>query len=185
MHLADEHRFPVWLAQAEIMRGYVLAARGEAAQGIALGRQGLAERSATGSTWNHTYYVALLANSYGSAGQVDVALDLLTGALETATRTGERWFEAEIHRHIGEWLMAQAQHAEAEARFQSALAVAREQKARFWELRAATSLARLWSKQKKRSEARDLIAPVYGCFTEGFDTPDLKDAKAVLEDVRD
>ena len=101
-------------------------------------------------------------------------------------RTGVRWIEAELHRLRGELQLAlpKPDQSDAEACFGRALAVAREQQAKFWELRAATSLARLWRDQGKRAEARDLLAPVYGWFTEGFDTPDLKDAKALLDELK-
>ena len=107
-------------------------------------------------------------------------------ALGRSDETGERWFEAELHRLRGEAAAGVAADAptEAEACFRQALAVAREQGAKLWELRAATSLARLWAEQGERAEAHDLLAPVYGWFTEGFDTADLKEAKALLEELR-
>jgi hypothetical protein len=105
-------------------------------------------------------------------------------ALEAGNATGERWHEAEIHRRKGRCLLAHPQRAvEAESSYRRALAVARGQQAKFWELRASTSLARLWRDQGKRSEARDLLAPIYGWFTEGFDTPMLQEAKALLDEL--
>jgi predicted ATPase len=184
--LAAEQRFPVWLAGADIMRGYLLAARGEGALGLPLARKGLAERQATGSSWHETYFLGLLARIAQDAGESAEALRLLETALGMAERTDERWFAAELYRLRGQCLIAQQQGAgaAAEACFQHAIETAQEQQARLWELRAATSLARLWADQGKRAQAHDLLAPVYGWFTEGFDTADLKDAKALLDELR-
>ena len=98
-------------------------------------------------------------------------------------RTGERWFEAELNRHKGQLLLRQGHAEAAEELYRKALSIAREQEAKLWELRAAASLARLSRDQGRRAEARHLLAPVYGWFTEGFDTPDLKDAKALLDEL--
>ena len=187
LSLAIEHGFPVWLGTANIMRGYVLAGRDETEAALALARKGWADWTATGSRYHGTYYLGLLAQTCERAGQTDEALDLVETALEMADRMGERWFEAELRRVQGEWLIAyrREERQRAEACFHRALAVAREQNARVWELRAATSLARLWRDWGKRSEARDLLAPVYDWFTEGFDTPDLKQANALLDGLRE
>jgi predicted ATPase len=107
----------------------------------------------------------------------------LDNALQIADRTGERWFEAELNRHKGQLLLRQGHSEAAEELYRRALSIAREQEAKLWELRAAASLARLRRDQGRRAEARDLLAPVYGWFTEGFDTPDLKDAKALLAEL--
>ena len=107
----------------------------------------------------------------------------MNDALDRVDRTGGRWFEAELHRVRGELLLVTPAPRAAEASFRRALTVAREQSARMWELRAAISLARLWRDQNKRTEARDLLAPVYGWFTEGFDTPDLKEAATLLAEL--
>jgi predicted ATPase len=104
-------------------------------------------------------------------------------ALQTVERTGERWFAAELSRHKGRLLLRQGHSKEAEELYRKALSIAEEQEAKLWELRAAASLARLWSDHGRRAEARDLLAPVYGWFTEGFDTPDLKEAKALLDQL--
>ena len=111
------------------------------------------------------------------------ALERLAEAISLVKKTQERWCEAELHRLKGELLKADGECDQAEACFLDALAVARHQRARTWELRAAMSLARLWRDQGKREEARELLAPVYGWFTEGFDTLDLKEAKALLEEL--
>jgi predicted ATPase len=108
---------------------------------------------------------------------------LLDDALQVVDRTGERWFAAELYRHKGQLLLRQGQSEAAEELYCRALSIAREQEAKLWELRAAMSLARLRHDQDRPTEARDLLAPVYGWFTEGFDTPDLKEAKALLDEL--
>ncbi len=127
------------------------------------------------------HYIALLARACEIAGQVEEAVTLLDDALQIVERTGERWFAAELNRHKGELLLRQGHSEAAEELYRKALSIAEEQEAKLWELRAAASLARLRRDQGRRAEARDLLAPVYGWFTEGFDTPDLKEAKALLD----
>ena len=148
-------------------------------------RQGLAAYQATGSERHWPYYLALLADAYGSRGQTAEGLSLLAEALAPMGRPGERGWVAELHRLQGELLLAQAgdRHRvpEVETCLHQALDVARHQQATSWELRAAMSLARLWQRQGKRPEAYDLLTPVYCWFTEGFDTADLQEAKALLE----
>lgn len=163
------------------MHGYVLGVRGDTDQGLALARQGYAERTATGSRWNETFYLALLADTCARAGHVDEALELLGAALAAADETGEQWFAAELHRMRGEWLAKGGQGDEAEASFQRALAIARRQHGRMWELQAAASLARLLDDRGRPNEARDLLAPVLATFGEGFDLPALVDAKSLLD----
>jgi predicted ATPase len=184
MALATEQGFAQHVAQATIMRGWVLAAQGQGAEGTAQMRQGLAAHQATGIARQRLYY-PLLAEAYGSIGQTAEGLSLLAEALATVDRTGERGWAAELHRLQGELLLAQVgerqQVPEAEACLHQALDVARRQQAKSWELRAATSLSRLWQQQGKRAEAHELLAPIYGWFTEGFDTADLQEAKALLE----
>ena len=116
-------------------------------------------------------------------GQPETGLPMLTEALTLIDQTGERWYESECYRLKGELLLQQNadHHADAETCFHHAIAIAQNQQAKSWELRAAISLARLWQQQGKRQEAYDLLALVYGWFTEGFDTPDLQEAKALLE----
>ena len=130
--------------------------------------------------------LALLAEGYHKAGQYDKGLSLITEALGTVERTGERWHETELHWLKGTLLLAGSSQneVEAEARFRQAIAVAQVQGAKSMELRAATSLARLWSKQGKGIEACSLLAPLYGWFTEGFDTADLKEAKVLLDELK-
>jgi predicted ATPase len=131
------------------------------------------------------YRLLLLAGMHLRARQVSDGLDVSAEALNCVESTGERWFEAELRRVRGELLLALPVPAlpDAEACFRQAIAVAREQHARIWELRAAMGLARLWRDQGRRAEAYDLLAPVYGWFTEGFDTADLKGAKALLDEL--
>jgi predicted ATPase len=127
------------------------------------------------------HYIALLAGAYEIAGQIEEAATLLDNDLQLVEKTGERWCAAELHRRKGELLLRQGQAGAAEELYCRALSIAREQEAKLWELRAAASLARLRRDQGRRAEACDLLAPVYGWFTEGFDTPDLKETKALLD----
>ena len=130
-------------------------------------------------------YLSYLARAYAELGQFDDAWRCIGEAMTAVETTKEKWCEAEVHRTAGEiaLMSPEPDAAKAEAYFERALAVARAQQAKSWELRAATSMARLWRDQGKRAEARDLLAPVYGWFTEGFDTLDLKEAKALLDDL--
>ena len=128
------------------------------------------------------WWLALLAEACGKVGQLDEGLRVLAEALAAVQRNEERHYEAEVYRLKGELLLQQAPATRRRRRrFQQALAVARRQQAKSWELRAAMSLSRLWQRQGKRAEAHELLAPIYGWFTEGFDTADLQEAKALLE----
>lgn len=182
-----EPRFPLWLALGQINRGLLLAESGEQAEGLALGRKGFAAMMAIGSTWNQTYYRGLLAQICEYAAQPDEAMDELATALSIAEETSERWFEPELHRLMGEWLLCHrpAARADAEARFRRAIGVAQEQEAKTWELRATMSLSRLWRDDGKHSEALALLAPLYGWFTEGIDLPDLRAARTLLRQLPD
>ena len=128
-------------------------------------------------------FIALLAAACEIAGQVEEGLTLLDDALQIVEKTGERWFAAELNRQKGELLLRQGHTEGAGALYRKALSIARRQEAKLWELRAAVSLARLRRGQGRHAEARDLLAPIYGWFTEGFDTPDLKEAKALLDEL--
>jgi predicted ATPase len=145
----------------------------------------LAAYQATGGGVFQPSYLVLLAEAYGNMGQTDGGLSMLAEALAAVEHSEERWWEAELYRLKGELLLARAaeHRAEAEACFHQALAVARQQQAKSLELRAATSLSRLWQQQGKRAEAYELLAPIYGWFTEGFDTADLQEAKALLAEL--
>jgi predicted ATPase len=181
--LATEQGFPHWRAQGVILRGWTLAQQGQVQAGIEQIHQGLRAFRASGAELLRPYYLALLAEAHNVIGQPEAGLTALAEALTLVDKTGERWSEPELYRLKGELLLQQAsdnQH-EAETCFQHAMAIAQNQQAKSWELRASTSLARLWQQQGKRQEAHDLLAPVYHWFTEGFDTADLKDAKALLE----
>ena len=128
---------------------------------------------------------ACQAEAHGRSGAVKEGLDLVAKALDRVEETGERWFEAELHRMAGELMLRlpKADPAAAEARFRQAAAIARQQGAKLWELRAATRLARLWREQGRRGEAHDLLTPLYSQFTEGFGTPDLQAASAILRET--
>jgi predicted ATPase len=183
--VASEHGFTLWAARGRILQGWADAQRGEATTGIARIRDGLAAFEATGSRASTPFYLALLAEALALAGKIEEALVALDDALAQAAASGERGWDAEIHRLRGE-LTARLPYpdpAKAEDSFRTALAIAREQGGRGYELRAATSLARLWREQGRQGEARDLLAPVYSSFTEGFDTADLKDAKRLLDEL--
>jgi predicted ATPase len=140
---------------------------------------------ATGAELARPSFLALLAKASGIMEQPEAGLTALTEALTLVDTTGERWYESEIYQLKGVLLLQQSSdnQAEAETCFHQAIAIAQNQQAKSWELRASTSLARLWQQQGKCQEARDLLAPVYGWFTEGFDTADLKDAKTLLDEL--
>ena len=185
MALAREQGFPQQLATSLVHWGWTLAAQGRGEESIPQIRQGLAAYRLTGAEVVRPFYLTCLAEAYGAGGQPAEGLRVLAEAVAAAHNIGERWYEAERHRLKGDLLLAvSAEHqAEAEACFQQALDVARYQQARSWELRAAMSLSRLWQCQGKRAAARELLAPIYGWFTEGFDTADLRDARALLEEL--
>ena len=181
--LTTEQGFPSFGAEATMYRGWVKVNNGEVEEGIELLRQGAAEFRAVSPETAISYYLCLLAQALAIAGQIDEALPLLDDALRIVEATGEGRFIAELNRHKGELLLQKGEPQAAEALYRKALGIAREQQAKLWELRAAMSLARLWRDQGRPAEARDLLAPVYGWFTEGFDTADLKDAKALLDEL--
>jgi len=157
---------------------------GQAAEGLPLLLQGLDSYCVTGAKLVVPLYLMMLSEASGSAGQPKQGLDRIAEAIELTETTQERWVEAEMHRLRGSLLLSMNEHDAAEYSFRHALAVSQRQSAKLFELRAATSLGRLWRDQGKRSEARNLLAPVYGWFTEGFDTPVLQVAKALLDELR-
>jgi class 3 adenylate cyclase/predicted ATPase len=183
--VASEHGFPLYGALGTIYRGWAKSRTGDVAEGIELLRSGSTVYSVTGAETRISYHIALLAKAFQIAGQVEEALSLLNNALQIAARIGERWFAAELYRQKGQLILWQGHSAAAEELFRQALSIAREQEAKLWELRAAVSLARLVGNQGRRSEARELLAAVYGWFTEGFNTLDLKGAKALLDELGD
>jgi predicted ATPase len=180
--LATDQGFPFWESWGTVLRGWALAEQGQSAEGIAQMGQGIAAWRATGAELQRPYYLALLAEAYGKAGQAEEGLSVLAEALTAVHKTGERQYEAELYRLKGELLLKQdiPDVQEAESCLRQAVAVAYQQQAKSLELRAAMSLSRLWQHYGKRVEARELLAPVYGWFTEGFDTADLQEAKVLL-----
>jgi predicted ATPase len=184
--LCTEHGFAYYLAWATIVRGWALAAQGQGEEGLAQMRQGLADLRATGAETRLPYYLTLLAEACGQVGQVAAGLALLAEALAQARREGESWRDAELQRLWGELLLRQAHPDahQAETHLQQALEIARRQQARSLELRAAMSLSRLWQQQGKHQAACKLLTEIYEWFTEGLDTADLQDARALLETLQ-
>jgi predicted ATPase len=183
--IATMHGFPHPLAVAQIAQGWAMAKQGQLEAGIARVQEGIAVHDRTGARLGRSLDYSMLAELLNQSGQTDSANQCLDMAFAHSSDSNERFHEAELWRLRGQFLLVQdrPQADEAEVCFKKALAVAQTQGARAWELRACTSLARLWRDQARRAEAHDLLAPVYGWFTEGFDTADLKDAKALLDDL--
>ena len=175
----------MYLLWGTVLRGSVLTAQGAWAEGLAQMREGLAAWRTRGLRLFWFWFHALLAEACGRAGQVEEGLRVLEEALEALQTAEDRFYEAEVYRLKGALLLARSaeQHAEAETCLRQALDIARQQQAKSLELRAAMSLSRLWQQQGKRDEARELLAPVYGWFTEGFDTADLQEARTLLEEL--
>jgi predicted ATPase len=181
--VAIEQGFALRRAPATIYRGWVKIKQGDVVEGMSLLRRGTSDYRATRAELFMPHYIALLARGCEIAGQIEEAVTQLDEALAIVERTGERWCAAELNRHKGQLLLRQGHPEAAEELYRKALSIAEEQGAKLWELRAAASLARLRRDQGRRAEARGVLAPVYGWFTEGFDTPDLKDAKALLDEL--
>jgi class 3 adenylate cyclase/predicted ATPase len=176
---------PFFRSHAVILRGWALAEHGQHEEGIAGLREGLAAYRAIGAELECSHWLALLAEAHRDCGQPGEALRLVAAALDHVTQTGVVYYEAELHRldrQLRLRLNAPDEQG-AEMSFRRALEIARQQRARSWELRAATSLARLWGERGRRAEAHELLAPVHGWFTEGFDTTDLKDAATLLSEL--
>jgi predicted ATPase len=188
MAICAEQKFAYYLGWAMIIKGWALAEQGDIETGITQIHRGLDTLRDTGAKRSLPYYLALLAEVYGKSGQAEEGLRVLDEAFAEAQNIGEPWWEAELHRLRGELILrSEGSIGNAavtpEACFQKALAVARRQQSKSLELRAAVSLSRLWQSQGKRQDASDLLAPIYDWFTEGFDTADLKDAKALLDEL--
>jgi predicted ATPase len=183
--LSTAQGFTLWVAGGTSLYGWALALQGQSEAGMAHLRQGIAAWRATGAAVHVPYFCTLLADVCGHRDHSADGLQALAEAHNLVEQQEQRWWEAEIHRLRGIVLLRQAvpQPDEAEACFQHALDVARRQEAKSLELRAAMSLSRLWQQQGKRAKARELLAPIYGWFTEGFDTADLQEAKALLEEL--
>jgi len=185
MALADAQGFGLRREHGRLLRGWALAMQGRAAEGVAQIRQAFSGYHNLGPGLYRPYLLGLLAEAYGQAGQPEAGLRAEAEALTLVATTEVRWWEAELSRLQGA-LLLQLQNpdaSQAEACFQQALDIARSQQAKSLELRAAMSLSQLWQQQGKRDETRQLLAEVYGWFTEGFDTPDLQEAKALLEEL--
>jgi adenylate cyclase len=192
--LSTEHGFPQWLMVGAILRGWALAVQGQSTEGIAQMQKGLAAQRASGAEMSRSYFLSLLAESYNKTGQIAEGLNAITEALAVVDKNSEHVAEAELYRLKGELLLAQEgfrlqavgfreKTEEAEECFLTAISLARRQGAKSWELRAATSLARLWQRQGKHQEARNTLSEIYGWFTEGFDTADLLTAKTLLDQL--
>jgi predicted ATPase len=183
--LAEEKGAPFWKAIGMMNQGDVLALTARASDATDMLMSGIAAYRTTGATLWLPHHWPRLARAHAELGQFEDAWRCIGEAMTAVETTKEEWCEAEVHRVAGEIALKSPEPdaAKAQAYFERALAVAREQQAKSWELRAATSMARLWRDQGKPRQARELLAPVYGCFTEGFDTRDLKEAKALLEEL--
>jgi predicted ATPase len=180
--LAEEKGASFWKAFVIVFQGWLLALTGNASKAVQMITSGVAALRSTGATLWLPLYLSFLARAHAEVGQFYDAYRCTGEAIAAVETTKETWCEAEVHRVAGEiaLMSPEPDAAKAEACFERALAVARQQQAKSWELRAATSMARLWRDQGKPQQARELLAPIYGWFTEGFDTRDLKEAKALL-----
>ncbi len=167
-------------------QGSVLTLTGKALDAIEMLISGMTALRTTAATFFIPFHLAHLARAHAQLGQFEEAWRCIGEAMTAVETSKEKWSEADIHRTAGEiaLMSPEPDAAKAQAHFERAIAIAREQQAKSWELRAATSLARLWQSQGRRSEAHDRLAPIYGWFTEGFDTLDLKEAKALLDELR-
>jgi predicted ATPase len=171
------------IGKTTLVEAWALAMQGQVEAGIAQMHQGLAATEAMGFKAQEPYSLGLLAEAYGAEGCPEEGLNALAKVASVMEATESRWYKAELFRLKGTLLLTQAvpDASQAEACFHQALDIARQQQAKSWELRAATSLARLWQQQGKQDDARTLLTDVYGWFTEGFDTADLQEARALLE----
>ena len=176
-----------WEASGYLVDGWALIQEGKMHEGTERMHQGFAIRRAAGAALVHSSFQAVLAECHGIAGEFDTGLSLIEEGLTHVEWSGERTSESELHRVRGELLLAKADEANSDAAaqcFERAIAVARQQDAKLFELRSTLSLARLRRSQGRRKEAREMMLPIYNWFTEGFDTKDLKDAKVLLDELR-
>jgi predicted ATPase len=181
--LSTEHNFPLWLAWGTAYRGWSLTVLGQTQEGPVLIKQALAEVRATGTILMTPHWLMLLADAHAMLGQMDEGLNCLAEAARLLETIDERFEEAELHRLRGHLLNGIGHRTEAETNYRRAMAIAKRQGAKVWELRAAISLARLWINEDKCHEARDLLDPIYKSFTEGHETADLKEAKVLLDSL--
>ncbi len=183
--LAEDKGSLYWKPYGMVSQGCVLALTGRASDAIEILISGIAAHRTTGATLSSPFYLPHLARAHAELGQFEAAWHCIGEAMTAAETTKEKWCEAEIHRTAGEiaLMSPEPDAAKAQAYFERAIATADAQQAKSWELRAAASMARLWRDHGKREQAHDLLAPVYGWFTEGFDTLDLKEAKALLDEL--
>ena len=183
--LADEKGSLFWKALGTVLQGCVFALTGKASDAVQMITSGVAAVQSTGQTLWMPLFLSFLARTYVDLGQLDDARRCIGEAMTAVETTNERWCEAEVNRIAGEiaLLSPRPDAAKVEGYFERALAIARRQQAKSWELRASMSLALLWRSQGKPQQARELLAPVYGWFTEGFNTRDLQEAKALLDEL--
>jgi predicted ATPase len=183
--LANEKGAFFFKAIGILNQGCVLPLTGKAVDAVQMITSGITALRSTGATFRLPMYLPYLAQAYTELGQFDDAWRCIAEAMTAIETTKETWFEANVYRMAGKVALRapEPDAPKAEAFFERALAVARQQQSKSWELRAAMSMARLWRDQGKQNEARELLAPVYGWFTEGFDTLDLKEAKALLDEL--
>jgi len=183
--LARQHRVQAWRSYWTIWEGWARGQKGEHGHGIELMREGIALQDSRSQIYHAAYYTSLIAQLHARAGEIGRAIATCLEARERAQRAGEEYWEAELRRIEGECRLAAADPVtEIEARFDEALAISRKQGAKMFELRAAMSLASLRLQQGRSAEARDALASAYGWFTEGFDSADLKGAKALLRRMK-
>jgi predicted ATPase len=183
--LADDREAPYWKATGTVLRGWLFAVSGKPSDGVLAITSAITSLRSAGATLYEPFHLSNLAMAYADLGQLDDARRCIDDAIEKVESSKEKWCEAEVHRIAGEIALKSPgpDTEKAERYFDRALAGARQQRAKWWELRAAISMARLWRDQAKSQQARELLAPIYGWFTEGFDTLDLKEAKALLDEL--
>jgi predicted ATPase len=184
--LSNKHGFTFWTALIVFMQGWSLCQQGRVAEGVARMHMGFASAQATGAKMMRPMFCVLLGQACGQVGQLDEGRRMLSDAQDAVEESGQRQYEAEMHRSKGELHLrgASLEVEQAAAFFERALQTARQQQAKSWELRAAMSVARLWRDQGRHRQAEELLAPVYSWFTEGFDTADLREAKVLLDELR-
>jgi len=182
--LSVENEFASLNRRARFFRGSLIAQAGDLETGIDVMRSAFAAAESNSERNRRTLFLCHIASAYANLGQPEVGLDLLDEAVQLAEATSERFFEAELYRLRGTIQLSLDRKSEAEAELKRALTIARQQEARWWELRAATTLSRHWHDEGRSLEAISLLQPIYGWFVEGFDTPDLKGAKTLLDQLR-